>query len=331
MDEHYIGIDVSKASLEVYIPKGEISSTFENSRKGIKQFYAKLKKMYRQKSQSLIFIYEHTGSYSTLLDRVCSEKETACYRVRPTMSANFAKVMGNRNKTDKADAKMLYQMYSTLQGKGKPSVPLINQAARNFKALMSYYKHIQKERVRIQNYLDSAQCKQLDSVFTKRLEKRINALKKEEAELLEEIQAVIADNPDYSRHIKHFTTIKGIGEIAAIALLNLFLSYPETNRREITALIGLDPTIRESGTSIKSKSRISKQGNKLYRSILFMPAMMATLHNEEMRNFAQRLRDRGKQTTQIQLAVMRKLVLLAHALYVNNQAYDPEKYKQKLA
>jgi len=330
MNDHYIGIDIGKASLEVYIPRGSVSCSFDNTRQGIRQLYGKLKKIYRKEFSDLIFIFEHTGSYSHLLASVCSEKETKAYIVRPSMSANFAKAVGNRNKTDKADAHMLYRMYATLSER-PAKVPSIDQTAVSFRSMMGYYKHLQKERVRAQNYLDSVKCKNVEGPIAGRLEKKVRQLRKEEEEILALLREFIQKEPEYAEHVRNFQTVKGIGEVASLALLNIFLTYPETSKGELTALMGLDPVVRESGTSVRKKSRISKQGNRLYRSLLFMPAMMACNYNDEMKAFYQRLKENGKHTTQAQLAVMRKLILLAHALYKNKCPYDPEKHRKKHA
>ena len=70
-------------------------------------------------------------------------------------------------------------------------------------------------------------------------------------------------------------------------------------------MTGLDPIIKDSGTSVKSKPRISKAGIKLYRGSLFMATMVA-------------IKDNGKHSTVAQIAVIRKLIVIAYSLYKNN-------------
>ncbi len=123
------------------------------------------------------------------------------------------------------------------------------------------------------------------------------------------------------------TSIDGIGRIGGIVLLHLFIKYPHANQRQIVSLSGLDPIIKESGSSIREKSRISKAGSRLYRGILFMAAMASTLHNAQMKVFYERLKSNGKHTTLAQIAVMRKLVVVAHSLYKSGEFYDKELYK----
>jgi len=98
------------------------------------------------------------------------------------------------------------------------------------------------------------------------------------------------------------------------------------SRQQITALCGLDPTQRSSGTSVQHKERISKQGLSLVRAILYMPTLNTILYNPEMKFIYERLVGRGKPKMLAQMAIMRKVILLAHSLYKNNQEYDDKRY-----
>ena len=93
-------------------------------------------------------------------------------------------------------------------------------------------------------------------------------------------------------------------------------------------MVGLDPTRFDSGSSVHKKSKISKAGAKIYRGVLFMGAMMATRCNPEMKIFYDRLKENGKQTTQAQIAVMRKMITIAHSLYKNKQKYSSNVYQK---
>ena len=138
--------------------------------------------------------------------------------------------------------------------------------------------------------------------------------------------AVITANSDYFTAYENITSIKGVGQQSGIVLLYLFLRYPNASRQQITALTGLDPVQKESGTSLKRKTRISKQGISLVRGILYMPMLCVVQHNDEMKFFYDRLLGAGKLKMSAQIAVMRKVILLAHSLYKNNQKYDETKY-----
>lgn len=137
---------------------------------------------------------------------------------------------------------------------------------------------------------------------------------------------IISDNSAYLEAYNNIISIKGIGKKSSIILVYLFLRYPNASRQHITALCGLDPIQRNSGTSVQHKQRISKQGLSLIRDILFMPTLVAVRCNEEMKIIYDRLVDRGKPKPLAQMAVMKKIILLAHSLYKNKEQYYPSRY-----
>ena len=108
------------------------------------------------------------------------------------------------------------------------------------------------------------------------------------------------------------------------------VKYPDANKKQLVSLVGLDPTRFDSGSSIHKKSKISKAGAKMYRGVLFMGTMTATRYNPEMKLFFDRLKENGKHTTQAQIAVMRKIIIIiiAHSLYKNNEKYSAKVYQK---
>ena len=321
----YIGIDVAKATLQVYIPKSNSDLEIENNPKAIKQLYAKLKKQYKKEFKNLVFIYEPTGSYSTFLDRFSMEHSIHCFKVKPSQSSAFAKTLDHRNKSDKIDARLLHQM-SVIAKEHQIKVPHIDEDAHQLRSLYKYLRRIIKTRTALSNYLEASLLHQEDPFVIKRLRAKIKASKKEEEEIIQLMLDFIHDKPTYQQAFDNITSIKGIGPIAGLALFSLFLRYPNASRKKITALCGLDPITRQSGTSVNTRGRISKQGNKIIRETLFMPVLISINYNQEFKAHYERLKDNGKHSTVAQIAVMRKLILLAYSLYKNDAKYDPERY-----
>jgi len=75
------------------------------------------------------------------------------------------------------------------------------------------------------------------------------------------------------------------------------------------------------------KVDIQSQG-RYCRGVLFMGTMTAVRYNPEMKIFYDRLKENGKHTTQAQIAVMRKMIIIAHSLYKKNEKYSSEVYKK---
>ena len=323
---HSIGLDISKSTIAVYIPITRSSLEIDNTLKGIKGLYAKLKKLYKKELEDLVFVYEPTGSYSALLTRFCHDKGIKAFIINPKQSRNYAKAIGRRNKTDKVDAEVLSRAIAVAEH-DEIRIPAHNAVEEEIKELMSYYKFTVKQRVRTANHLEALSSKNGSPHITRDLQKNIRAFKRQEKEILSKVLEVIEEDESLKRGFENIKSIVGIGDVAAIALLHLFIRYPDANRQQIVSLTGLEPIERESGSSVRSRPRISKAGAKIYRGSLFMSVLVAIRYNDEIQAFFGRLKANGKHTTLAQIAVMRKLIVIAHSLYKNNEQYNPEKYR----
>ena len=322
-----IGLDVSKESISIHIPINKLDYEIKNTLDGLKQFTSKLKKLYKKEYDNLVFVYEPTGSYSELLKKFCSKKSIKTFAINPKRSHNFAKASGNRNKTDIDDARILSEAI-VLAKNEEVTIPFISVVVEDIKELMSYYKFTVKQRVMASNHLESIAIKDGNNYVISSLEDEIKMLKYKENDIVINIKKIISSDEDLSNGYENIKSIVGIGELGAIALLHLFLKYPDANKKQIISLVGLDPTRYDSGSSVHKKSKISKAGAKIYRGVLFMGTMTAVRYNPEMKLFYDRLKENGKQTTQVQIAVMRKMIIIAHSLYKNNEKYSTKVYQK---
>ena len=319
-----IGLDVSKSTINVYIPKTNSDLVIDNDLKSIKSLYSKLKKHYKKEIDQLIFIFEPTGNYSHILKAFCSERNIKCFIVNPKQSSNFTKAVRERNKTDLTDARVLSRMLSVSEDEDI-KVPVINIVKEELKELIAGYKLIVKQQTTARNHIAALKAKKQKSYMIEEFERQYRFLKKQELKLIEKIKAIIKKDEKLLEAFLNLQTIDGIAEISSIILLAHFTQYPDANQRQIVSLAGLDPTEISSGSSIKGKPRISKAGSKICRGALFMPAISAVMHNDKLKRFYENLKENGKHTTVAQVAVMRKLLIIAHSLYKNNEAYDPDR------
>ncbi|MDQ7069111.1 MAG: IS110 family transposase [Sulfurimonas sp.] len=327
---NYIGIDVSKATLQVYIPIKDENISIDNSKKALISLYSKLKKYYKKEIANLVIIFEPTGSYSALLKRFCADKNIYAFIINPRQSANFAKALDNRSKSDIIDAKMLYKFHVMLKD-SDIAVPIINKAQEELSEMLTYYKFLQKQRVSFSNHLEALSAKDGSLYITKKLIKEVKQLREQEEEMILKMKSLIISDEIMALKFENITSIVGIGDRAGIALIHLFISYPDANRQEIVALSGLDAIENTSGTSVQKRTRISKRGSAIYRSMLFMPVLSAIQHNPYMKLFYDRLKTNGKHSTSAQIAVMRKMILIAHSLYKNDVQFDSKLYEKNLA
>jgi len=186
---------------------------------------------------------------------------------------------------------------------------------------MNYYKFIVKQLVQSKNQLEAKKYNQSNKFILNSLNKKIKNLEKKSSEIILKVKDLIKKDKGLYQSFNNIKTIKGVGDITAIVLLHLFLKYPNANQRQIVCLTGLELTVKLSGSSVAAKPRISKAGAKLYRSTLFMSALSAIRFNPTIEKFYNHLKDNEKQSTVAQVAVMRKLIIIAHSLYKNNQKF----------
>jgi len=324
-----IGLDISKSSINIFVPKGALDLEIENTPKALKSLYAKLKKMYKKEIDKLIFVFEPTGSYSSLLHQFCASTHIKIFMINPKQARNFAKAIAQRNKSDVIDARVLSEALMIAKEK-EIHIPIINPLVEEIKELMAYYKLKAKQRVQLSNHLESLDVKNGNTSLIKTIKAEVKSLKTQEDNIINDVYLIIKKDSILFKKFDVITSITGIGKIAGIVLLHLFMKYPNANQRQIVSLTGLDPVIRESGTSVRGKSRISKAGARLYRGTLFMATMSSTRHNAQMKTFYKRLKKSGKHTTVAQIAVMRKLIIIAHSLYKSEEMYDKERYRKDI-
>ena len=228
---YYIGIDVAKSTLQVFIPKNELNVEYENSYKGFKSLYSKLKKLYKKSIDDIVFIYESTGSYSTILESFAQKYNIKCFKVGAMQSSSFSKVVKHRSKTDKLDAKMLHQMH-ILAKEDDIKVPYRDEDAHKIRSLIKYYQSLVKEQKRKNSYLEASTYNLEDSLVLKRVKKRIKAIEKEQVEIIDAIMDVINSNPKYKQAYDNITTIKGVGQKSGIMGLFKILCQPDIIREE---------------------------------------------------------------------------------------------------
>ena len=322
-----IGLDISKKLIAVHIPINKLDIEIENNIKGIKKLYSKLKKLYKKEYENLVFIYEPTGSYSSTLTKFCNAQNIKCFVINPKQFSNHSKALGQRVKSDKIDAQVLSKAIH-LARDGEVRVPQYDKVVEEIKELMGYYKFTTKLKTKASNHLESLKAKDGSSYAIGDLQQTIKDYNDKQTDIISKVNEIIEADDKLKQGYENITSIKGIGKIGGIVLLHLFIKYPKANQRQITSLAGLDPIDKSSGTSVQTRSRISKAGSKLYRGSLFMGVMTAIKYDDNFKAFFARLKGNGKHTTLAQLAVMRKMIVIAHSLYKNNKKYDEELYKK---
>ncbi|CAA6808282.1 MAG: Unknown protein [uncultured Sulfurovum sp.] len=308
----YIGIDVSKSSIDVY--DGKQSYKFENNEIGFEAVVFLVEAI-----KETIFIFEPTGVYSYALTEFCSKKEIAVVMVGPKESRDFARSLKVRSKTDKIDAKVLYKYQSHVEPK-MAKVPTINHHGVKIQEMLNVYEGIQASKQRFKNQIESVSKNNKDLLRT--LNRIIKDLGLEAQKLFNKIELLLLRDDEIKKRYDAISTIPSIGQQSALYLSAFFLKYPTANAKEMTALLGLDPVMKDSGT-FKGKQRISKQGGQQLRNLLYLPTLCAIQHNDRIKTFYNRLTSKAKSKKLAVIASMRKLILMAFSIFKSEEAYHP--------
>ena len=307
---NYIGIDISKATLDVY--DGKKSYKFENNETGFKEIVALAEDI-----NNTILIFEPTGVYSYSLTDFCSINSIKIVMVGPKESRDFARSLKVRSKTDKIDAKVLYKYQSHIEP-SMVKVPVVNHQGIKVQEMLNVYENIQSSKQTFKNQIESTS--KSDKYLLRTLNRIIKNLDAEALKLFNKIELLLLEDKEIKAKYDAIITIPSIGQKSALYLTAFFLKYPMANAKEMTALIGLDPVMRDSGT-FKGKQRISKQGGQQLRNIIFLPTLCAIQHNDRIKAFYTRLTSNAKSKKLAVIASMRKLILMAFSLFKSGEVY----------
>lgn len=264
---------------------------------------------------------EATGIYHLDVVLLADELGAEVMVINPKAAHHFALALGQRAKTDALDAKML------LEGLKRLPFRRWQPPRAEWRALRSYGRFLTQmtqDRVVTLNRLHAAQSTRTTPAFLlKEYQRKLAHLDRTIARIRKAAEALIHQDETLRCRYAALCTIKGIGEVSAVALLSELMVVPRAlNSRACTSLAGLDPQIHESGTSVHKPPHISRHGNKYLRQALFMPALTHSTFDPHAKTFKQRLLDRGKKPIQAIVAIMRKLLTVIWAMIKNPQPFD---------
>ena len=328
MNENAVGIDVSKHKLDVCVVRGEKfkSKAVKNTPSGHQQLLAWLGE--RSLPEGTPVVLEATGPYSEAVAIVLADAGWRVSIVNPARVKGFAQSELVRNKTDVADAKLLarFAQRSELAVWTPPSV-----AERELRALVERLRALVQMRQQERNRLE-ALSQPADATIRARVEAHIQWLEREIADLERDIDDHIQGHPQLKRDAELIRSIPGCGEkFAAQFLAYIGDARRFTSAKALAAFIGVTPRQRQSGTSVKGRTMLSRTGHAEARRALYMPGLVAKRHNPVIVAMAKRLEQKGLAPKAIVGASMRKLVHMIYGVLKSNRRFDARIPMQGLA
>ncbi|MEL6304550.1 MAG: IS110 family transposase [Bacteroidota bacterium] len=317
-----IGIDVSKATLDVHIHSNKCKGTFENSKKG---FSLLVKWAYGNSpvpTKNILFIFEHTGLYSEKLSEHLS-KEGIPYTV--VSGLEIKRSLGIvRGKDDRIDAAKIalyaYRLRDEITLSKAPS-----KRIRALKKLLSLRERLVRQRAGYKASLKEQKKVLAEKDFGllfKVQKKMVAELTKQIDTIDGEMDSVIKSDTELDRIFGLLLSIKCIGKQAAMFLLVHTDGFTKfDNARQFAAYCGIAPYPYQSGTSIKGRSRVSPMANKGIKSLLNMCALSSIRHNSEIKRYYDQRIAAGKNKMSTVNIVRNKLVSRAFAVVNRGTPY----------
>ncbi len=299
----FVGVDVSKARLDVEIwPAGERFQV-ANDREG----RADLVRRLRRRGVEAIGL-EASGGYERDALRALLDAGLPARRVNPLRVRQFALACGVLAKNDRLDAAAIARFVATVPQ--RPVEP--NPAAERLAELVTARRQLREELTRAEN-----QAEHTVQPMLKRLSKRRADRLRADILLLDKaIDQAVADDPELARKNDLLRSVPGVGPVFAHTLLALMPELGRLSNRQAAALLGAAPYDCDSG-QMKGQRRIFG-GRRAVRDVAYMAAMVAGAHNPALKAFRQRLLDAGKRPKVVLVAIMRKLITILNAILRDN-------------
>jgi len=316
MNKINVGIDISKRKFDVCIllPSSKaLTRIFDNDAKG----FADLLEWFDQKKVSPCLIaMEATGWYGEDLARALYNRGIAVFVINPAQIKYFGKSKLSRAKTDKKDAHLIAEFAST-HPELKPWIPLTDSQEK----LKNLYRHLDRlkaDHAQLLNRLESIRDEDVKKLSTAQLDFVNNQIQ----DLQKQIRLHIKSDPNLKEKEALLLTIPGVGEALCWAILTEVPDVKDfRDAKQLAAFAGLNPSICESGTSVRGRGGISKTGSSFLRKMLYLPSMNAMRFNPIIKLFADTLRARGKKGKVIVIACMRKLLHIIYGVLTKQQPF----------
>jgi transposase len=322
-----IGIDISKASFTACLCKRQISGPesqsdvveFENNKRGFNQF-VKWSRKHADNSIPLAYAMEATGIYFEGLAYHLSRLNQKVSVILPNKVKHFGKSLNIKTKTDIVDARIIAKMGAERSlDAWHPPDPIFKQ----LRSLTRLYSDLKKERTTFGNRLDAYQSGEGPLAFIVNSNKNIiKEIELQIAKCEKEIETLLYSEEWLASKVNKLLSIKGVGLITIALILAETQGFKLIrNGKQLVSYAGFDVVLRESGTSVKGMSRISKKGNSRIRAALYFPALISSRYNQDFKNIYERINAKKSSKMVGVTALQRKILLLIYSLWKKDQSF----------
>jgi transposase len=295
----FVGIDVSKARLDVHVlPSGE-AFALGNDPPGISALCARLAGL-----GPVLVVLEATGGLQERAAAALAAEGLPVAVVNPRQVRDFARSLGRLAKTDRLDATVLAEFAARVRPEPRPLPDAARQALID---LVTRRRQLVEMRA-----TEKARRAQIAPALRPGLDAHLAWLSQAIDALDHDISGALRQSPLWRVEHDLLAQVPGIGPVSCATLLAKLPELGRLSRRKIAALAGLAPINRDSGTM---RGRRTIQGGRAeVRATLYMATVAAIRCNPAIRAFHQRLTAAGKPAKLAITACMRKLLTLLNAI-----------------
>jgi transposase len=297
--EAFVGIDVSKAHLDVAARPGGAAWRAPNDPAGIAALAGRLAEL-----GPTLVVLEPAGGLELPVAAALGAAGLAVAVVNPRQVRRFAQAVGRLAKTDRLDAAVLAHFAEAVRPEPRP---LPTEAARELGALVARRRQLVEMLVQEKNRRRAAGGR-----VGAQIQAHVRWLEERLAELDGELGDAVRASPAWREADDLLRGVPGVGPTAARTLLAELPELGRLDRRQVAALVGVAPLARDSGT-LRGRRAIWG-GRAALRATLYMAALAATRHNPAVRAFYAHLRSAGKPKKVALVACMRKLLVVLNAI-----------------
>ena len=303
----FVGIDIASQQCDVAFGPDSAVRTYPNEDQGLDELIGRL----REVNDVALVVLEATGGYEALTVAKLAAAAIPVVVVNPRQVRDFAKSLGRLAKTDVIDARILALFGERI----RPTVKsLKDEQTRALEGLLARRRQLLEMIVAEQNRLIHARGE-----VRKSIEQTIAFLKKQLKRLDRDLDDAIQASPLWREKEALYRGVPGVGPQMTATLLACLPELGQLNRREISALVGVAPFNRDSGTLRGRRAIYGGRGS--VRAALYMATLVATRHNPVIRAFYQQLLARHKPKKLALVACMRKLLVILNTMARTNEPW----------
>jgi transposase len=308
--EQFVGIDISKARLDVATcgagePRGWSVSYDASSLDALARRLVEL--------APTLVVMEATGGLETDVCITLAARGLPVVVLNPRQVKEFARATGRLAKTDRIDAAVLADFAQKL----RPEVrPLPDERQRALDALLGRRRQLVDMLVAEKN-----RRLQAPRLIALEIAEHIAFLEASLERANDELRRQVQTDEAWCARDVLLRSVPGVGEVLSRTMQASLPELGQLERRGISALVGVAPFARDSGT-LKGQRRIWG-GRADVRSVLYMATLSAVQHNPVIRAFHQQLLARGKPGKVAIVACMRKLLTILNSILKHKQPWSP--------